>query len=280
MKHARAKLLFSLCAGSALLFGCAPLSTVGKSPLRPAKMSSDSVALDLFKVKHDIDDDALRNDLWKQLDEQEIDVETRRRLAEEGFRIGVAGSKLPAVLEKQMNLREQAADPDEAQATDLAETGDVEMRHLQLQAGKPAEILTSSVYPELSVFRRGADGVTGKPFQKAQGAFTLKTYPQSDGRVKVELTPEILYGDPQPQYREREGGFVFEMARNRETFDPLRIEAIISPGESVVLACDPDKAGGLGRNFFTLDEAGETRQKLLVIRLSHTQHDPLWNAAE
>ena len=45
----------------------------------------------------------------------------------------------------------------------------------------------------------------------------------------------------------------------------------------LVLTCLPDRPGSLGHRFFTHECAGQAEQKLLVIRLSQTQHDGLFS---
>jgi hypothetical protein len=43
----------------------------------------------------------------------------------------------------------------------------------------------------------------------------------------------------------------------------------------IVVSCLPERPGSLGHRFLTEVRSGQKEQKLLVIRLSQTQHDDL-----
>ena len=64
--------------------------------------------------------------------------------------------------------------------------------------------------------------------------------------------------------------------RSREVFDRLAAQATLAPGEMLVFSSLPEREGSLGHYFFTEEHSGQLEQKLLVIRLSQTQHDDLF----
>ena len=45
----------------------------------------------------------------------------------------------------------------------------------------------------------------------------------------------------------------------------------------LVIGCLPDRQGSLGDYFLTTTQSGKREQKLLVIRLSQIQQDPLFD---
>ena len=79
-----------------LLVGCITTpAQKGRSPLKPARMSPDSVVLDIFFVRFPFDDPQVNGQLWQEIDEQHFPPELRRRLTANGFRVGLVGGQLP-----------------------------------------------------------------------------------------------------------------------------------------------------------------------------------------
>ena len=65
----------------------------------------------------------------------------------------------------------------------------------------------------------------------------------------------------------------FHVSRKRLRFDELRVEAVLSPGESVLLGCTPTVRGLGMLCFVDPDRSLNSSHTLLVIRLSQTQRD-------
>jgi hypothetical protein len=57
----------------------------------------------------------------------------------------------------------------------------------------------------------------------------------------------------------------------------MTIDAPLRPGQMLVLGSLPERRGTLGHHFFTQKTGGRLEQKLVVIRLSQTQHDGLFD---
>jgi hypothetical protein len=48
----------------------------------------------------------------------------------------------------------------------------------------------------------------------------------------------------------------------------------------LILGSLPSRSGSLGHHFFTKENNGRLEQKLLIVRLSQTQHDGLFDPPE
>ncbi len=262
--------------------GCAALPGKAKSPLRPPQMSADSVVLEMFFVRVPFGDPAVNGKLWDQIDEQPLAPDLRERLARNGFRAGLIGGAMPDELAKLLELADKPAPTgqlDGAKAEDLNEEPRVLRRHLQLRAGQRSEILASSVYPELPVLVNAAGQLSGQTYNEAQGVFAVKSFPQPDGRVRLELVPELHYGQPRQRWVGGQGMMRLETSRAKQVYDDMTLSADLSPGTMLVLSSLPSRPGSLGHHFFTQSEP-RLEQKLLVIRLSQTQHDGLFAPPE
>jgi hypothetical protein len=259
--------------------GCAhPAMHEGKSLLSPVQLSSDSVVLDLFFIRFPFGDSTVNNDLWREIDEQQFPLELREQLGKNGFRAGMINGQMPTKLAELLALSDKPvshANTGEIRADDTDVEPRVVCRHLQLRAAQRSEILASNVYPELPVLMNKSGQISGQTYNQAQGVFAAKALPQSDGRVRVELTPEVHHDQPRPRWTGVNGVLQLEPGRPRESYDDLKLSADMRPGTMMILSGLPNRPGSLGHYFFT-ETNGSLEQKLLIVRLSQTQHDGLF----
>jgi hypothetical protein len=256
----------------ASLGGCAPwkhLPTEAPS-LPAARMATDTVVLEIAFVR--VAGEALlqQDALWREIDEQQLSPETRRRLSENGLRAGVVSSQLPQLLRK---LLEDKADPLAVTGPGIGDDVTASQRQLQSRAGKRGVILAGALQEKIALLVQQEGRVTGEEYLQAQCQFAVKTFPQGDGRVRMELIPEIEHGDARQRWIGQEGAFRIEASKQQNVLDHLRMEIVLSPGEVLVLASTAELKG-LGQHFFVGQSPGE--QKLLMIRVSQTQYDDVF----
>jgi hypothetical protein len=263
--------------------GCAgtPLSK-GTSPLRPAQMSSDSVVLEMFFVRFPFGDKDVNDKLWEQIDEQQSSPDLRQRLARNGFRIGLLSGQMPGELSKLMELTDKpapAAQTEGQRIENLQSDPRVVRRHLQLRAGQRSEIIASGIYPQLPVLVCESGRISGQTYDQAQGIFAVKSHPQLDGRVRLELVPELHHDQPRQRWVGNQGMLRLENSRPKKVYDDMALTADLAPGAMLILSSLPSRPGSLGHHFFTENEPRQ-EQKLLIVRLAQTQHDGLFSPPE
>jgi hypothetical protein len=278
MLYARRTILVLLLS----LAGCTQLH-VRESPLLPTQMSPDSVAMDMFFVRFPFGDPAANEKLWEQIDEQQFAPDLRERLAQNGFRVGMISGQIPMQLSKLMELDDKPAPTGQVDGVELSSLESqprVLRRHVQTRAGQPTEILASSVYPELTVLLRRSDQLSGENYHLAQGVFTAKVSPQPDGRTRLRLVPELQHDEPKQRWDvDTQGVLRFESSRPKEAYDDMAITADLRCGAMMILSSLPNRPGSLGHYFLTSND-GRLEQRLLIIRLSQTQHDGLFTPPE
>lgn len=262
--------------------GCTAINAgrqTGESPLTSTKMSADSVVLEILRVDVPCDDPAIGSSLWEEIDEQHFPAQLRRKLQRNGFRVGLVGSPIPEVLSRLLDLEDNPPPTGEAVEIDLADMdcqAKVQRRRIQIRAGHRAEIVTSGVRDKLPVLLWDAGQVSGQTYAKAQTLLSLKAFPNDDGRVRLELLPELYHDESRQRWVAGQGTLRLQAGRPSRTFDQLAISAVLSPGEMLLITAAPDRPGSLGHHFFTEGETAP-KQKLLVIRLAQTQHDDLFS---
>jgi hypothetical protein len=271
------------CLVAALLAaaGCAqPWQAVerGRSLLKPPRMSPDSVVLDVFFVRFPFGDAEANDTLWQEVDEQQIPAEVRSRLAENGFRAGVIGNQLPVALSKMLELKDKPAPSGGVNQIDLSEVGReprVDRRHMTLRTATRGQIVASETFGELTVLTPEADGPSEQNFTQAQAIFAVTGAPQSDGRVRLDLLPEVHHSRPKQRWIGDQGALRLDVAKPKRTFDTLGLSATLSPGNILLVTSLPNRPGTLGHHFFTCNKEPQ-EQRLLVVRLAQTQHNDLY----
>jgi hypothetical protein len=263
--------------------GCSVAQPKGKSPLVPACMSPDSVVLEVFFVRFPSGDQEVNGQLWQEIDEQSFPAELRRRLGRNGLRAGVVGGPIPACLARLLEIEDKpppSGGPNQLDVAEMDLEPRTQRRHMQIRAGRRGEIVASRVYEKLSVLLPEADRLCGETYSGAEARIVVKAFPQRDGRVRLELMPELQYGPAQMRpVADDQGMFRLAASRSRREFDDMCISAVLSPGSMAVLGSLPDCPGRLGQYFFTEDD-GRPQQKLLVVRLAQTQHDEMFASPE
>lgn len=261
-----------------LLSACAELPREVRSPLVPARMSPDSVALDIFWVRLPPSAADLESSLWLELDEQHLAAATRRQLGLNGFRAGLTGELIPLALERLVKSAGNAEFEVSTQISDFSQVPVVRRRYLQLRAGHENQIVATETVPRLPVLYHDGSHVGGQTYHEAQGLFVLKAFPQGDGRVRIELVPEVHHGQPKQRYVPGEGMYRVDFSRPSESYERLRIDAVLAPGNMLFVGSTPDGLGTLGHHFFCTSGDGTATRKLLILRLAQTQHDDLFAA--
>jgi len=273
----RAGLLTAAALVAALAAGChcAP-KVVGRSPLKTPRMSPDSVVLEVFRVRFPFGDPEANVDLWQEVDEQHVPTDARRRLARNGFRVGLLGGQVPIPLSRLLELKEKPAPTGQGTEVRVAQLEDrpaVERAHITVRAGARAEVVASGEYEKLAALFVGESGeLGGQTYEHAQGVLAVRPFPLPDGRVRLELVPEVHHDAPRPRWVGKQGMWRIETGRPRRVFDELALEATLSPGSMLVLSSLPNRPGSLGHYFLTEDHQQPT-QKLILVRLCQTQHD-------
>jgi hypothetical protein len=276
----RIKLQFAALLFATLNVGGCQLLThdrehVGKSPLRPAQPSPDSVTMEIIWVRFPANDPQLNSTAWQEIDETQLPPAVRRELASNGFRAGVISGTLPNAIAQALDGDKPPADAQtpsgQAQAASLAAEPIVHGRVQQLQRNQRSEIQASEVYTSLPLLMNHGRELSGRTYREAQAMYALRVDPQPDRSTLVELTPELHHGPLHWGWTrgDDESGILRQaQLRDHEVFNHLRMSLNLAPGEMLVLMSLPDAGSRLGHYFHTVNSSDGPQQKLILIRLA------------
>jgi hypothetical protein len=105
--------------------------------------------------------------------------------------------------------------------------------------------------------------------------FVVRGYPSGDGTVRVDLVPEIRHGDVKQKWAPGNGTLLRDAGQEASAFDQLRLTAILSPGQTL-LVTGTEEAKGLGGLLFSRGSGESSERLLLLLRLAQTQYDDLF----
>ncbi|MFT7642322.1 MAG: hypothetical protein ACI9G1_004079 [Pirellulaceae bacterium] len=247
------------------------------------RMSTDAVVLEIAFVRlaDSRADEELR--MWDEIDQQHLPTDKRKALAEHGLRAGLT-VQLPALLQKLLKRQKSGQKLAAVDGTFTEDEVIVQHRKIQIPTGRKRVIDSSLTQEELTISTHSAGDPndSGEPpnqktFKLAKCRFGVRTFPQGDGTVQLEITPEIEHGQKRQRYVARQGTFVLDNSCDSFEIDTLKFQAKLAPGQTLLIAPTPDQKG-LGKSFF-IDQIGEHSQhRVLLIRLAQTQYDSLFQS--
>lgn len=251
----------------------ADLIPAGTSAQSPAANTSGEPASMARQVTVSVEVNSV--DFWQLVDEQALPLETRRRLEQNGLRAGVIhGRPTPAL--------QAALDAHSARQHDLGDAPDstapTGIQRIQNRAGKRGKILVSEQRDQLVVLLPEQGRLRGRTYADAQCVISVRSFPQGDGQVELDLLPEIEHGQARQRWlgESTEGSFRIDSSRERVPLNQIRLTPRLDPGQMVVIGpITPLK--GLGRQFFGATNNDSPEVRVLVIRVAQTQYDDLFS---
>lgn len=243
-----------------------------KSPLLPLSVASDAISLEVFSAPIP-QGEAQLAELWKLVDEQPLPADVRRRLNDNGFRAGLVGPNVPAALSDILKVTEQRTAEDDKHTVSLNPDGGINLRVLHTKAGKRTELTLGGMHESLVLLESIDAQVGGKTYHKAECRFGLRAYSESDGKVRLELTPELHHGEFQNRRRGNDGAWMLTQERPKRVFHELQMEPKLAPGQMLLVASLPGRTGSAGYHFFTDTSGDKPAPRLWVIRAARAASD-------
>ena len=281
-----------------LVSGCSPWNPVEKKSalvFPKSRIAPDAVGLEVAVVQIDSDQEEDFETYWRQLDSQELPVELRKRLDQNGVRVGVMASHPPTVFHGLVGPR--TIDPASLSKFERElhkkrllrpQSRMVEHTRISNREGQSHPVSVSGVHPEISWIVRSENQQTVGAGKTVQGVMTVTTYPQGDGSVRLVIRPEIHHGLAKTRIGVAERSYLMKSGQSVTPVDELKFDVSLRSGESIVLAPTSDVAD-LGELLFGIggqkSEVAEPKSskpvrpkhRMLMIRVVQTQMDDLFS---
>ncbi len=257
MRHGWA-VVFLLLTG--LLGGCvseqslSDVALLTHSRSATAPMGSDVVVLDIGLVERHVNDDYLTAGLWTRANEQDVGLEQKVLLEQNGLQVGQLSVAPPELL-----------------ALLTAERSCINPRRVLLHSGGSYSIVLGPPLPSCEfTLHQEDDGGEVEKFDQAICTLQVTPTLTNDGRTVLRFTPQINHGQANLVFKPSENGVDWALNEQRPTatYPWLSWEITVSPNEYVLVGGRVNYPGTLGHQCFVRpDEPGKV-QRLLAVRTS------------
>lgn len=242
-----------------LAVGCRNLTVNDQPPqgnlLPQSQMESDSVAVRVAVAELDDHQKEEFESLIATTD-QKLPLEIRRRLDDNGLRVSIVTNYNTAQMQRLLAPRNLK--PEWLSATDLElrNAGKLEplrritsQRHVEKKRGESFTVEVSSVRPRSTWTVHSGTGSVSDQADLAQCQMRITSWPRPDGSVKMELIPEIHYGESLSRIGVDGQNFAVEKRRDFKQLRSLGFTIEIQPGETILVA-PTGKLERIGELFF------------------------------
>ncbi|MEQ1904814.1 MAG: hypothetical protein ABL888_11565 [Pirellulaceae bacterium] len=268
-----------------------------KSPdslFAPYRMAPDCVAMEVAIAEFDADKfKQITATFAPFLDNQKVTLSQRQRWDRNGLQIGVITSQLPGELRNELETRDMT--PEEMDELGLKPVGSngrpltfapiIYHRRIQFRSNEPKPIPFSDFYPSATWTVNVDEGKSVGRDQHVRGWMLVCTQLGKGSSVDLKLTPRISHGNPHKKVGVVDQSFVTEESQAEIDLHPLSVNVTCNPGDTILIYGDAeaDEIGELLLGNAQLEATGSAaprRQRLVMFRLIHTQHDDLFVSPE
>lgn len=280
--------------GGCRIFDAPPKLTKIEKTIPGLAPPPDAIRLDIVFIERPEGDSLLGPELWKQVDEvAALELDTRKLLQQNGFRVGLVGSHPPQALQTLLGMKSDFVyEPSAERAKQLVG------RQVVVRSGGESEIRVSPNYSDCELNVQQLGETRRRQFTSAHCVFKLTTHRVQDGWVRLDFIPQVQYGTEQLRPVVGDEGWQYSNGKKMETFFPQRFSVTLGVGEMAVITARYPSPATLGNLFFVgrslktegpgpqpdggrpalsvADNDDASVHRLLVVRLSdmRNQDDP------
>lgn len=258
--------------------GCEPFrqsqNTYQPPVLSASRMAPNAVGLEIGIVQIDTGQRVAINRFWRDLDQQELSLETRQKLDKHGLKAAVMSQRPPSDFGDLVNPREVVMDELDGFQRQLYIRGHLKatermLIHKQISArqGHPHPITTSLVHPSLSwtvetlaTLNRQSSQIT-ESADSVRGVLAIRTNPRGDGSVSVTVQPQVHHGAVTQRYGATANGFKFDEQQTVSVLESLEFDVSLRSGETLVIGPTAEVIQ-LGHLFFGEIDLGQDDDSL------------------
>ncbi|WP_437185984.1 hypothetical protein SH668x_003111 [Planctomicrobium sp. SH668] len=231
------------------------LST-SKPILPPIVDSRDTIDLEVIFIDRRIGDPLIGDGLWSSLSGvSAVNSENRANLKAEGFRFGMASSRLPRQLQSLLKMSDEE-DPNRRIAP----------QRYTVPSGQEAVVMVSSVPDGTPLVLKGDAEARINELNNAQCLLRVTAKRVDDNWAKLTILPEVRHGSKLLRPIATDQSWQLNETQSHLPFYQHRISAELNTGEVVAIGLDPATPDGLASCFFRSDISSGL-ERLILIRV-------------
>jgi len=214
-------------------------------------VGADVVVFEVAVLEVAAGDRYVNGEMWASVDDQVLPAEARRKLEEQGFRVGKVNGR----------------PPDKLQDILTSERHNRAARRVSKRSGSPYPILMGPQH-EAFQFEPGLDGKPQSPvYELAQCHIQVTPVISPEGKVQFQFAPQIQHADKK-KTAQLMPTLALGLQGNHatETFSALAWEVPLDVNEYIIVGTRFDKPQSLGFRLMVTAEGDRPAQWLLAIR--------------
>jgi hypothetical protein len=266
----RSSIPFRICLLLSILFacGCGQWKQPPESPLVApvaSRPNHSHAEIELLVIKVRPEQESLVEQMWEELDSQRLTIAQRKRLGDNGIRMGVAGQTLPIAIQQliqDVKTREEV----EHNVAEMATSEQTVRNLLRIRPSQRFDCILTSTRPRIAWLLNDDGYLIGKDHRDGRCELGVRVYQSNNKSVRFHIDHEILLNEQKPTYGINNGTMVFQSLNAREIIGPLSYDVEMRVGESLVMSSStPPK--GIGKEFFCGQATDDYVRKIVCIRL-------------
>lgn len=245
---------------------------VGVAPRR-VELSSDTVGVETILLRLTALDAQGLPELWGASDEQFLSAGLRMELDRNGLRVGVFHGMLPGVVQRWIgeNAERIQSDPLE-QAGVVADVSSF-TQIFRCRASQRKELTIRNLQRDSVTLLYNDGGVKGGRYDRPHFLMSLQATPNGDGSARLQLIPEMEYGQAKRVVVAKDSAIRTDERRERVVWKEMGLDLQLQLGDCLLMGATMP-AHGLGEHFFrTLTRGSEIEDVILLVRISEL-HPP------
>jgi hypothetical protein len=233
-------------------------STAGRNPLQPIVAPRDTIELEVFLIDRIVGDPQIGDSLWNDLHAVTVvDPAVRDRLSKHGFRFAMSSSRPPQAIQSLLALSSQN-DPSRRAVR----------QNFTVISGNEAAVIANSIPPGSKINIALVDGVRTLEVDQGNCLFQVRATRESNDWARLEIVPEIRYGDISMRPRANDHEFLMDYGQKSVKVYEDRLRMELNVGEFLVLGLKGDDKQALGRHYFRTEFENREFERIVLIRLA------------
>lgn len=237
--------------------------TAGPEVVDAAVPSVETVVLEVAHIEQPLSDISMIDLVWKEVDEiGAIDTRTRKKLEENGLRVGIAGPNIPRTLSKMLEVdaawREERSDGLQGSTA----------QSVVVIPGEPTHLHTGDVLPSCKIDVPRVNGRETLELKNVNSLFRIEAEQLQENWVELHLIPEIHHDAESLRRVATEEGWQFQNSQKVLPVYDQKFTLTLNKGEVAVISATEFNPGTLGHAMFIGDGKDDQIQRMIVIRLS------------
>ncbi|MBD3674543.1 MAG: hypothetical protein HUJ26_13560 [Planctomycetaceae bacterium] len=237
--------------------------TSGPEVVDAAVPSVETVVLEVAHLEQPLSDISMIDLVWKEVDViGATDARTRKKLKENGLRVGIAGPNIPRTLAHMLEVdavwREERSEGRQGSTA----------QSVVVFPGEPTHLHTGAVMPSCTIDVPRAKGREKLELKNVNCQFQIEAEQLQDNWVELHLIPEIHHDAESLRRVATEEGWQFQNSQKVLPVYDQKFTLTLNQGEVAVISASEFKPGTLGHAMFIGDGEDDQIQRMIVIRLS------------